>query len=221
MCPEFQGDSSRVEKVKRLMKEAEEKAKEKAKGKAAGNANGKENIITISDAELPSDQMHFSTKRLRSGTDTVWVCIDKMCLNVEDKDIILQGLRLTDKHINATQKLLKRQFTFIHGSLKVTIESHAAWIPDYFRIFHTRGDHWIMLTTMGCHENKILIFDSLYDDDDAAIKSDVEKIFLEGISCYQMPSVPKQEGPVDCGLYALSYAIHIAYGRDPHHLTTS
>ena len=45
------------------MKEAEEKAKEKAeakekaKGKAASNVNGKENMIIISDAEPPSDQM--------------------------------------------------------------------------------------------------------------------------------------------------------------------
>ena len=77
-----------------------------------------------------------------------------------------------------------------------------------------------MVTTKGCHENNILIFDSLYDDVDAIIKSDVKKIFPEGISCYQMPPVPKQDGPVDCGLYAVSYATHKAYRRDPHKLTT-
>jgi len=112
-------------------------------------------MIIISDAE-PSDisydnqQMCSSPKRLRSDGDTVWICTDKMWLHVQYKDIILQGLRLTDKHINATQKLLKRQLTFIQGlhtTLKVTIESHSAWIPDYLQIFHTRGDHWITLTT--------------------------------------------------------------------------
>jgi len=65
------------------MKKAEKKAKEvrskeKAKGKAASKANGKESIITISDAEPPSDindqQMHSSPKRRRSGCDTVWMC---------------------------------------------------------------------------------------------------------------------------------------------------
>jgi len=35
-----------------------------------------------------------------------------------------------------------------------------------------------------------------------------------------MLPVPKQEGPVDCGLYTTSYATHLAFGRDPHNFTT-
>jgi len=148
-------------------------------------------------------------------------CAQTKCvLHVQYKDIILQGLRLTDKHINATQKLLKRQLIFIQGlhtTLKVTIESHSAWIHDSLQIFHTRRDHWITLTTLECHENKILIFDSLYDDFDTATKTAVKIIFP---ACYQIPLLPKQKGPMDCGLYAIAYATHLAYGRDPHKLTT-
>ena len=43
--------------------------------------------------------------------------------------------------MNATQKLFKRQFTFIQGlhtTLKVTIES---WIPDYLQIFQGPLDY--------------------------------------------------------------------------------
>ena len=61
---------------------------------------------------------------------------------------------------------------------------------------------------MGCRENNTLIFDSVYDDVDAVTKSAVEKIFPGSISCYQMPPMPEQEGPVDCDLFAISYTIH-------------
>ena len=66
--------------------------------------------------------------------------------------------------------------------------------------------------------SNIFIFDSLYDHVDTATKSAVKVIC--SISCYQMLPVPKQENPVDCGLNAISYATHLAYGRDPHKLTT-
>jgi len=142
-------------------------------------------MIIISDAE-PSDisdddqQMCSSPKRLRSDSDTVWMCTEKCVLHVQYKDIILQGLRLTDKHMNATQKLLKRQLTFIQGlhtTLKVTIESHSAWIPDSLQIFCTRGDHWITLTIMECRENNISIFDSLHDDFDTVTKTAAKMTF--------------------------------------------
>ena len=38
--------------------------------------------------------------------------------------------------------------------------------------------------------------------------------------CYSVPAVPKQEGPMDCGLYAIAYATYLAYGKDPQCLTT-
>jgi len=83
----FQGDPSRVGNIERLIKEAEEKAK----GKVASKANGEEQKdCIINDAAEPSDdqQIHSSPKRLSSDCESVWVCIDKMCLHVQDKDII-------------------------------------------------------------------------------------------------------------------------------------
>ena len=51
-----------------------------------------------------------------------------MSLQVKEKDVIIQGEQLTDKNINASQKLLKEQFTWLKGlctTLKVTICSYA------------------------------------------------------------------------------------------------
>ena len=82
--------------------------------------------------------------------------------------------------MTASQKLLKEQFTSIEGlctTLKVTTCTYTTWIPNYFQIFHTRGDHWITLTTIGCSKHHILVCDSLYDDIDNTTKNSVEAVF--------------------------------------------
>ena len=128
---------------------------------------------------MTSRYIHHHTERRRSDCESVWVCIDEMCLHVQDKDIILHESRQT---YECHSKALEETVYFhsrIHTTLKVTIESYTAWIPDYLQFFHTRGDHWITLTIMGCNQNNIFIFDSLYDHVDTATKSAVEMIFLE------------------------------------------
>ena len=86
----------------------------------------------VKDTEIISDQeIHSSPKRQRTDCESEWVCLVGMTLQVKE---IIQGEKLTDKHMNASQKLLKRQFTLIEGlctTLKVT----------YLQIFHTHGDH--------------------------------------------------------------------------------
>ena len=46
---------------------------------------------------------------------TKWICIDNFTLSRADKDIILNDEDLSDKHINASQKLLAMQFPTITG----------------------------------------------------------------------------------------------------------
>ena len=46
---------------------------------------------------------------------------------------------------------------------------------EYSQIFHTGGDHWIMLTTIGCSKDHILVYGLLYDD--SATKYSVETVF--------------------------------------------
>ena len=77
------------------------------------------------DAEVISDQqilVHQKGKKLICELE--WVCQGGMHLQIKDKNIIIKGEKPTDKHMNASQKLLKEQFNLIEGlcrTLKVTI----------------------------------------------------------------------------------------------------
>ena len=239
----FKGDPTRVDKVKGLLNKKTISQAEtlkdqvvsqaETKDRAAGYGERNNDPITIGsdieynqdDGDVDDQELLLSPKRPRIayGSEPEWVRVGRMNLQLKDKEIILQGLRLTDNHMNASQKLLKKQFASIEGlcnTLKVTIKCYTAWIPNYLQILHSRGDHWITLTTIGCSDNHIFVFDSLYDNVDDATKNAVDRIFTGSHLSYCTPPVPKQQGPVDCGLYAIAYAAYLAYGKDPCKLTT-
>ena len=53
---------------------------------------------------------------------TNWICINNFTLSRADKDIILNGENLSDKHINALQKLLAMQFPTLTIPVKIILQ---------------------------------------------------------------------------------------------------
>ena len=129
----FKGEPSRIEKVKALLKKCESKTDNSKKDQLTANSRaeckdtvkenrpgtGNEAINKANYVEIISDQQEFNglSKRQRTGSDPEWVCLGRMSLKVKEKDVIIQGEQLTDKHINVTQKLLKEQFPWLEGLL--------------------------------------------------------------------------------------------------------
>ena len=117
----FNGDPSKIEKVQGLLKENKSKI---ASSQAESKDNFKEGRLSdrsvtgneVKDSEKIGDQeFHGSSKRPRIDCESEWVCLGRITLQVKDKNIIIQGEKLTNKHMTATQKLLKEQFTSIEG----------------------------------------------------------------------------------------------------------
>ena len=195
----FKGDPTRVDKVKGLLNKKTISQAETLKDQVVSQVETKDwapgygernnDPITIGsdieydqdDGDVDDQELLLSLKRPRIayGSEPEWVRVGRMNLQLKDKEIILQGLRLTDNHMNASQKLLKKQFASIEGlcntyvTLCNTKGYVTAWIPNYLKILHSRGDHWITLTTIGCSDNHIFVFDSLYDNVDDATKNAV------------------------------------------------
>ena len=78
----------------------------------------------VKDVEIINNQkFHGSSKRSKTDCESEYMCLGKMTLQVKDKDVTIQGEKLTDKHMTASQKLLKEKVTSIEGlctTLKVT-----------------------------------------------------------------------------------------------------
>ena len=118
-------------------------------------------------------------KKIRSEECIVWVRLEGLILNTEDRSAIIAGDELNDKHIDFFQQLLKLKFPCLSGlkSTLLPVFAHERWTSNYVQVFHCRNNHWITVSTVGCMENRILVYDSLYNDVDKATQNKISVIF--------------------------------------------
>ena len=152
------------------------------------------------------------------GEDLEWIHINSTILKNSDKELILNGKRLSDMHINAAQKILSQQFPSFSG-FDSTLKQRCIgkWVSNYVQIFFCHGCHWITASTVGCKEGVINIFDSLYCDD-AVSKKAVAGVFPDSDISFNVPSGPMQLGADDCGLYAIAFATSLTFSHNPANL---
>ena len=185
----------------------EKNKEEKSKEEDSGSPPQKRKKINDEHKQMDKDK-----------SEHTWVRLDGISLKYSDKKAILEGHELHDLHIDICQKLLKYQYPGLKGlfSTLKPFHGHEAWVDCYIQLYHSRGNHWITLSTVGCKKGEINIYDSLYDNIDEVTGCEVESVF-PGIKCVLQP-VQKQRGIKDCGLFALAYATHLATGKDPKKL---
>ena len=196
----FYGESLLLIKVRKLLKEATESG-----------------LLTISaagtDSRLPKDSNEQPTARARNSD--VWVKFKGMFLLQTDKDDLLEGRWLSDKHVNYAQSLLRSQFSHIDG-WRETLLLHKVQrkIQKGLQIVFTRGNHWILASTLsGCG---IEVFDSLY----TTIDKETEKVIFEAFETEDKPKLTmskmsQQKGSNDCGVFAIAAATALAFGLVP------
>lgn len=102
------------------------------------------------------------------ATPQNWLSFERCFLTSDDRQIILGGEMLNDKHISFAQALLKNQFSRIGGLASTLQLSHGkishTGIANIIEIVHTRGDHWIVATSVGSENfGTVLIYDTLYE----------------------------------------------------------
>ena len=81
---------------------------------------------------------------------------------------------------------------------------------DQLHVIHSRGDHWIVASTVGC---RVLVYDLVYSTLDSATLDVIANLFHS--STVKMLECQKQEGGKDCGVFAIVYATAIGHGVDP------
>ena len=125
---------------------------------------------------------------------------------------------LNDNHINLAQELLKRQFKNLSGfqstllltKLKVPLPSTGA-----VQVLHSRENHWIVASTVGCSAGEVNVFDSHYPSVDKGTPNLLKQLFGVHIKV-KMEKCPQQTGISDCGLFAIANCVTLAYGRHPN-----
>lgn len=143
----FEGVEKDVKKVERLISAA-------LTPPAAAESlppDNKRRKIDSSDRDLDHDMAE-------------WVRCGCHVLNQHDKNVLLTGQNLTDKHINFAHTLLRSQFPMLNGLQSTLFQSRSQGFEsnaNVIQIIHSGGNHWIVATTLRCNPGEVRIFDSL------------------------------------------------------------
>ena len=125
---------------------------------------------------------------------------------------------LTDKHINFAQVILKYQFNNVSGLQSTLIVHRAKRMSSInasrmLQVLHCKGCHWVAISTI---ENfpHIMVYDSSF----TFVDQDTQKLLkqLLGTKIDIRVGRQKQEGSVDCGLFAIATCVSLAAGGQPH-----
>ena len=143
------------------------------------------------------------------------------------KSHLCNGQLLDDYHIGAAQALLQRQFPNIGGFQNTVIQDTDSLQrftkKDNLQIVHVklgRTDHWIALSTVGCADGEIEIYDSLQLSPALHTQTVVARYIKSKLHSIKIKvvNVATQKGGLDCGLYAIAMMTSIANNDDPVNL---
>lgn len=134
---------------------------------------------------------------------------------------------LDDCVIQAAQTLLHRQFPHIEG-LQPTIYSQK--LMDFkelregsenIQIHHTGAFHWVTSTTIGRSKFAVArILDSIVVTGKrlpSSLECQIARIYSGKKEKFnvEVSSVQQQEGADDCGVFAIAFAVEVAFGGNP------
>ena len=171
-----------------------------------------EETITISTDDCTSTSKG-------KGKPDIWVICNGYRLYNKNKQQILNGKELTDIHINGACALLREQNPEIGGMESTLYQQYdrALMQPtNAIQILHINSNHWAVMSTLGCEQNIIEYYDSLYNNISLSTKSTITKLLQPKESfTVRIKNVAKQLGGTECGLYAIAYCVSLANGQDP------
>lgn len=128
---------------------------------------------------------------------------------------------LDDQVIDHAQALLKQQHPHVSGLYAVgsisLLGSPAAQSYPLIQIIHLGGNHWVTISNIGCSADQIFVYDSLVPSSNSTFTSQISSFLKSSSKSIQLvwPSVSKQYGTSDCGLFAIANATALCQGLDP------
>ena len=143
----------------------------------------------------------------------------KLTLNHEHKEGILRSnYWLHDIEIQAGQIMLKKEFPLVDGLHPPFIKGELV-IPalsEFIQIINV-GRHWVCMSTIGCEDSTIRVFDSLNSTPNATLIDHGCRMLLaaQDTVTFENEKVQKQVGSSDCGLFSLAFATDLCFGLEP------
>ena len=88
------------------------------------------------------------------------------------------------------------------------------------QLLHTRHNHWVCVSSIGCIPGTVRLFDSLYHD---IISQEVEDqvkdlVLAESFQKLEYAPCQQQRNGSDYGVFAIAFATSLVFGSNPQNL---
>lgn len=171
----------------------------------------------VNRAEKQSNHVMELDSDVEAGdpSEAIWLEFESSRLTLSDRVVLRDGGRLNDRHVNFAQKLLKMQFPCVDG-FRLTLQQSKEQpkIGEGIQIIHCRGDHWVVAASLGCKEDEVYVFDSVYGTVDDDTRSIILNLFGPERANITMVKMQQQKGPDDCGLFTIAVATALVHSVD-------
>ena len=211
----FKGQPKAVSKLKKLVTPDERKSGGTSEEPMVQQPT-KKRKIDFNPTIVIDDKMNEDED---DATRRIWLSdpISHIELTQKERSALVMGDCLNDNHINLARELLKRQFKNLLGlqsTLRLTKLKEPLPATGTVQVLHSRGNHGIVASTVGCSASEVIIFDSLYSSVDPATLDLLKRLFGVHIKV-KLEKCPQQTGGRDCGLFAIANCTALAYGSHP------
>ena len=154
-----------------------------------------------------------------SVPQTKKIKLSESCQTLTDwQRYMMKGEMLSDISVTTAQTLLMKQFPNFNGSQPTFYQQRnqpvesVAYEKNQLQIIHCRGNHWVAVSSIGCENDFVYVYESLYTSLDETTKQVVSSQFHA--RCITMQPMQKQVDRTDCGLFAVTVITAICYGKD-------
>ncbi|XP_078701302.1 uncharacterized protein LOC144927629 isoform X3 [Branchiostoma floridae x Branchiostoma belcheri] len=142
-------------------------------------------------------------------------------LSADDKAVLTNNEMLTDDHIQAAQRLLHHQYPALQGLEAPTVglceDGFAKMTGKGLQIHHNSRSHWVLSSYT---DGQVRLYDSIGADMTSSLQVQLYQTYVafadqeRNVLTIILPGVQRQKNVVDCGLFAIAWAVDIAQGQD-------
>ena len=177
------------------------------------------------DSPVSSDSNSDSEDEISITKETTGT-VDKFgalaTLDDSDYDIINDPSGwLTCDIVQAVQVLLQEVNPLLEGLQRPTLGRVRNFDVVSGEFLLTGSDHWVCFSSIGCLPGKVHLYDNLFHDVISQEKREERRNDLLGGNLGELQFVPVQQqtNNSDCGVFAIAFAVCLALGTNPKHVT--
>ena len=192
------------------------------KGNVKDTAKANKLIEDALNLRKSADLSIADSATCREVDDCVWTKVDSIVLSRRDKEKISKGEMLDDLVRNSVQVLLKKQYPDLLGLQSTLLQSGKQQgmkeNHDQVKIIHSRGNHWIVASTIHSRDGVFQVYDSVYSTVADGTRSVINTLFPPS-SSVEIIKVQKHIRGKECGLFSCANSTALAFRLDPETLS--